>query len=187
MKHGRNAEELTTKDTKHTKVRRQSFGSAVQSFDAPSPHPSFRVFRAFRGSGLPVGALPRLLSTSEARYLARFLPSMEISSSCSSVFRPCLIRGFSSNRRDARTGNAVGPSVKRKSAFPQPRNRNSRLPVSSSSRAVRAGALLTPRGRMSKFKCRRNDEIRNPNFQLPASTSPLAHFFGLQAACVLLG
>ena len=70
MEHGRNTDKQTTKDTKHTKVRRRLFSSAVQPLDAPSPHLSFRVFRVFRGSGLPVEALSCLLPTGKTHCLS---------------------------------------------------------------------------------------------------------------------
>ncbi len=47
MKHGRNTDEQTTKYTKHTKGKRQSFRSAVQPLDAPSPQRPFVCFVSF--------------------------------------------------------------------------------------------------------------------------------------------
>ncbi len=59
MEHGESRGELTTKHTKHTKVETPKVILAIhRPGDPPSLHSPFRVFCVFRGSGLPVRALP---------------------------------------------------------------------------------------------------------------------------------
>ncbi len=58
MQPNRPPQAWTTKTTNHTKGKREGVISAVRRLVAPGPRPSFRVFRVFRGSCLPVLVLP---------------------------------------------------------------------------------------------------------------------------------
>ncbi len=77
--------------TKHTKGDARLEGGQTAEITDGRFH--FRVFRAFRGPGLPAGALPRLLSTSEARCLPCFLPSTEDTSTKIAKIRVTKISG----------------------------------------------------------------------------------------------